>query len=545
MKSSVRYVIFSLLFVICYLLFVIRPVYAQSINQTPQNSYTAPNTNPDVPKNLHTYSQNVLIEVMSAVTCQLAGVDPTNPSGKCLGVDPVTKKIGFVNGDGGAIGFMGNMITMLYTPPAHTTDYIRNLAQNFGITKPAYAFITRPWGFQPPSSAPPLTPQGTGFAGLSPLINLWAVFRNVVYLLFVIVFIVIGVAIMLRVKIDPRTVMTIQNQIPKIIMGILFITFSFAIAGFLIDLMYIFIYLIFAIFSGVPHVDISQLSPAKLQGGNPFNAIGGLGGVGSIANHSSSAVGNIISSLFDNKIGTVIAGILGTIIGAGAGSVIPVIGTIVGGIIGGIVGAASGSAALGFLGHLIAFIVIAIALLWALFRLWFVLITSYVMILIDVVFAPFWIIAGAFPGSTISFSSWLRDIVANLAAFPATIVMFLLGKVFMDAIGSSQHPFVPPLVGNPGDYKSFAALIGLGIILTTPNVVNMMKAALKAPKFDLSSPGQAIGGGAGYPISVGRGVGQTMVGRNEIIMRRNQAGQTEWGERGVGRAFFGRFFGRG
>ena len=85
---------------------------------------------------------------------------------------------------------------------------------------------------------------GTGFDGLKPLLPLWTVFRNIVYILFVLVFVIIGVAIMLRLKIDPRTVMTIQNQIPKLIIGILLVTFSFSIAGFLIDIMYTSIYLI-------------------------------------------------------------------------------------------------------------------------------------------------------------------------------------------------------------------------------------------------------------------------------------------------------------
>src|SRR3989338_11081239 len=125
---------------------------------------------------------------------------------------------------------MSNMISMLYAPPIHTSDYFQSLANNFGIVKNANAQT-----------------KGTGFDGLKPLQNLWEAFRNIVYLLFVIVFVVIGLAIMLRIKIDPRTVMTIQNQIPKIIIGILLVTFSFAIAGFLVDIMWILTNLIFGI----------------------------------------------------------------------------------------------------------------------------------------------------------------------------------------------------------------------------------------------------------------------------------------------------------
>ncbi len=538
------------LFLISSFYFLFSPsfVSAQSYNNpvtVAQNQYAAPSTNPDVPNNLHNYTQNVLLEVMAAVSCQLTGIDPVNPRQKCLGVDQKTGKIGFVENGGGAVGVMGNLITMTFTPPIHTADYVRNLAQNFGIIKPAYAFITDGGGGGPPASSS----NGIGLQGILPLLNIWAAFRNIVYLLFVLVFVIVGVAIMLRVKIDPRTVMTIQNQIPKLIIGILLVTFSFAIAGFLIDLMYVFIFLIFGIISGIPNADVSQLSPSNLQGGNPFNAAGGLGGIGSIAGHASGGIGNMIASLFDGKIGNVIGAIIGGLIGGGVSMAIPVVGWIAAipiTLLGVGIGTSAGGAALGYIGSFIAFIVISVALLWALFRLWFALLSAYIYILLDIILAPFWVVAGLFPGSQISFNTWVRDIVANLAAFPATIAIFLLAKVFMDTIPSAKSSFAPPLIGNPGDYKSFAALIGLGIILVTPNIVHMIKAALKAPKLDLSSVGQAVGIGASYPVSVGKGIGQTIAGSEEYrLAGYDQAtGRVSYGKVGKLRAF-GRRFGVG
>jgi len=38
------------------------------------------------------FTQNVMIEVMSAMICQISGIDVTNTSQSCLGVDPQTKK---------------------------------------------------------------------------------------------------------------------------------------------------------------------------------------------------------------------------------------------------------------------------------------------------------------------------------------------------------------------------------------------------------------------------------------------------------------------
>ena len=189
----------------------------------------------------------------------------------------------------------------------------------------------------------------------------------------------------------------------------------------------------------------------------------------------------------------------------------------------------------------IAYIIIFIALLTALFRLWFTLIMAYVQILLAVVLAPFWIIGGIVPGSPISFSGWIRDISANLLAFPVTIAMFMLGKVFMDAFGcdtkvqackdSLTHNFVPPLIGNPGDQSLIGSLIGLGIILITPNVVNMLKTALKAPKIDTGGALKGLGVGAALPIkSIQSAAGIYGVSKYDITGQANPEGR-------VGRIF--------
>src|SRR3990167_304088 len=434
-----------------------------------KSAAVAANTNPDVPNNLHNWTQSVMIEVMSALTCQIAGVDPVNPKQSCLGADQKTGKIGFLPSpqEGGAIGFMGNMIATLYTPPLHTADYFQNLAQNFGISKKTYAQTT-----------------GTGFQSLTPLINIWAAFRNIVYLLLVIVFVVIGLAIMLRVKIDPRTVMTIQNQITKIIVGILAVTFSFAIAGFLIDMMWVLIYLSYGIISGIPNVNVQSLNPSLIQGQNALaasNNISPLGIFGIPANISRG-----VADIFKNLIGvehcdsplnclnatlnpfnfvlkTTGVGfnafdLIYDLISWVAGSAMfwkiahtpnpeggtPFISDLVGALtlgaktIGALGAGAVVSAATQYLLRetvpiIIVYLIIFFALLIALFRLWFALLMAYVQILLAVVLAPFWIIGGIVPGSPISLGGWFRNIGANLLAFPTVLAMFMLGRVFMDS----------------------------------------------------------------------------------------------------------------
>lgn len=464
MKNPVRIPVIFILFAIGYLLFAAIPSFAQT------NPYTTPNTSPDVPKNMHTWTQNVVIEVLSALTCQITGIDPVNQNQKCLGADPKTGQIGFVENGGGAIGMMGSMIAVLYTPPIHTGDYFNYLAGNFGVAKPAHAAL--------------------GFERISPLIGLWTTFRNLVYLVFVVAFIFIGLAIMLRIKIDPRTVMSIENQIPKMIIGILLVTFSFAIAGFLIDMMYVFIYLIFNIFASVPQLGKSATdSIIKVQTSfNGQNVIGVFNDTvhyTDIVTYSSGAVKDIVGSIFGPEVisfdvGQVNVPWWDTIIGGIVGSVAKGIGTFVGWTLG-----------------LLSLFIIGIAVLWSLFKLWFELIKAYVFILIDVVFAPFYIVSGVFPGG-LGVGGWLRDLISNLIVFPTTIVLFLMGKVFMEAMGSNLQSFVPPLIGNPGAGGTISSLIGLGIILLAPQVVNMMKEYIKAPQFKyISAIGQAIGVGTG------------------------------------------------
>lgn len=494
------------LLLILYFLFSASPVLAQT------NPYASPNTNSNVPSNLHNYTQNVLIEITSALTCQLIGIDPINPKSQCLGIDVKTGRIGFteqnpepygmgqnpVLGTGGALGFMTNMISVLYTPPASSIDYFKYLSQNFGIAKPVYA--------------------QTGFESIKPLASIWAVFRNITYLLFVVVFIMVGLAIMLRVKIDPRTVMSIENQIPKIIISLILVTFSFAIAGFLIDIMWLSIYLILNIFSSADPLISAGIVNSKIHEPpvgfvneifKPQSSLD-LGGVLEIARNSAFSIQNIISNMlaprdtleylnlqnnaaqkacpsgfltFDPKCWLNVDQII-------KDSILTLLSQVFGFIVSWLIAS-------------IAFLVIIIAILWALLRLWFALLKAFVFILIDIIFAPFWIITGFIPGGP-GFTGWLRDLGANLVAFPAAIGMFLLGKALMDAFSQiNALTFVPPLIGNPlggeqaGSFSPLSFLIGLGIILMTPQVVAMMQDFLKSPQFKYTAAiGEAIGAGS-------------------------------------------------
>jgi hypothetical protein len=531
-SAFVKSVILSLVIFFIFL-FVQAPAFAQTI--TPQTAtqvqpYLAPATNPDVPNNLHTFSQGLMLEIMSSLSCNLSGKDLLSKNGQCLGFDPTTGKLGYLKNNGGALGAMSGMIAILYTPPLHTSDFIAYMGSNFGLAKPSYAQVT-----------------GIGFQGLTPLLHAWVVFRNVVYLLFVFIFILIGLAIMLRVRIDPRTVMTIQNQIPKIIISLVLVTFSFAIAGFLIDLMWVSIYVVINLMSQAdPKITMSAVStgiynPAPVFANSLFsNDI--LGGIHSIAVNGAAAIADIVKNFIrpevispttsgansggcsfgpaciitnplGNLVGSASKGDIGGVLSSTA-SLTPVgiaanaIGSVVGAIPD-VIGQAI-STLISWVVGILAYLILIIALLWALLRLWFALLKAYIMILIDVIFAPFWIISGLIPGQqSAGFGAWLRDMAGNLAAFPAAIMMFLLAKLFSDSFitGASvttNTAFIPPLLGqNASNY--IASLIAIGVILATPGVVDMTKKAFKAPEIKFGPIAQAVGVGVGAPKRLGGG----------------------------------------
>lgn len=469
---------------------------ATTQTQTPNQQTTVNrnylNANPDVPLNLHTYTQSVFIEIASALSCELSGVDPINPRGKCLGIDPKTNKIGFVENGAGAIGIVGSFITDTFYMPINTHEYVANMAANFGIAKQTYA-----------------QQGGLGFNSLTPTLKLWTAFRNIVYMLFVIMFVILGLGIMFRIKIDPRTVMGIQNQIPKIIIALVLVTFSYAIAGFLVDIMYVLIYLTIGIFAQ------AGFDVGSSVASTPFGMVGGIGGISGIASGVAfGPITSIVKDIFSGTLGTVIGAMIGAIIGKTIGGgiggflgqfggVATFIGTAGGALFGGLLG----NKIVGLLAGVIAYLVITIAIFSALLRLWFVLIKSYIYVLITVVFAPFYIAYGLLPGKS-GIGSWVKSMLANLSVFPVTIGMFLLGKTFISGFTTSTNgvrPFTPPLIGDFTSADRMGPIIGLAIILMLPEVANIVRDTLKSPAFKYDAAiGKGLGVGAGVisaPIS--------------------------------------------
>jgi hypothetical protein len=318
---------------------------------------------------------------------------------------------------------------------------------------------------------------------------------------------------MLRVKIDPRTVMSIQNQIPRIIIGIVMVTFSFAIAGLLIDVMYVSIYVVGQTILNINGVNIPNFGEV-VTSGTPFDAINRLfeGGFGELSARGGGVIENLFRNIFGIEPGTgdfftdITEDFVGTIVGA-------IVGTI-------------------------ATLIIFFALLYIGIRVFVILLLSYINILLDIIFAPFWFLIGLMPGSSLGVGAWFRDIISNLAVYPTVLAMFLLGRIFFDLgerVSTDGTLFTPPLVGvtgGEGAASIFAGLVALGFLFMTPNVVQIAKAALKAPKISYGPVFQPAGVGA-------RAVTGGVTGTAKSIAASREYKVTEY-DKDSGRTTYGR-----
>lgn len=347
-----------------------------------------------------------------------------------------------------ALGQMASATTMLYgNPPAHFAYWVQDTGQALGFIRPAYA-------------------QGTGFVGLQPLLGLWKVFRNAAYVLLALAIVILGFMIMFRRKIDPKTVLTVQNALPRVIMVLILITFSYAIAGFLIDLMYVVMYLVVSLFADAVEIDTATLMAhaSGVQG-----LIGGNGGFNDL--FAPLAIFNVNNGM--SQAGALAGGALGLF--GGVAGAIP--GAILGFLLGTVVSSVANPSTPGGIFSPILWLIFAIALVFTFFRIFFMLVTAYIQILVAVIIGPLQILLDVFPGTN-AFASWFMGLVSNLLTFLLVSVLMVIVAAVLNGLDTANL-WTPPFIGGV-DQGLLKAIIGIGGMIMIPGLVTSFKQALKA-----------------------------------------------------------------
>jgi hypothetical protein len=339
-----------------------------------------------------------------------------------------------------AVYNLSSYITALYlSPPASTYAFVQDMGQTLGvIPKTAYA-------------------QGVGFSGLSALLPVWKIFRNLAYFLLAIVMVVIGFMVMFRKKIDPKTVVTVQNALPSIVLSLLLITFSYAIVGICIDIMYLLIAIIGSIFksSGL----IPDISSQAVLSGDLWSSI--FKTVPETQLLSRLLFGSTDSSLLKNiQVSSTITGlILATL---GPAGVVAGLALIIG----------------GGLSSLLVGALFSLGLFFLFVRLFIFFISTYIKIIIALVFSPFQLLLTAIPGNK-AFETWFKNLIANILIFPAASVMFILANVFMNPPSNTPLWSPPYTVLFSSTTVGIGTVVSLGLLFAIPTVGKMIQDALK------------------------------------------------------------------
>ncbi|PWU23744.1 hypothetical protein C5B42_01805 [Candidatus Cerribacteria bacterium 'Amazon FNV 2010 28 9'] len=335
----------------------------------------------------------------------------------------------------GAIGTTLNMTGIaLANPPVSSREYVADVMQNMQhpFVQSAYA-------------------QGIGFSSLSPVLGLWKVFRDVAYFFFVVIFVVVGFLIMIRSKIGSQAAVTAQQMLPKLVVSLILVTFSYAIAGLMIDIMYLIIYLMIGIFSSASG---GKLTTLRLQD---------IAFVQNIFSNGFGIIGNLVGGISQN-IGDIVASL--TNAGLGGTGIADFAGKLVGGVT-----------------NVIMVLVLTIVILVSLFRTFFALVNAYIAVFFSVIFAPIQLLFGALPGQN-TFGKWIKGLFENLLVFPALILLIFIAYFFTLGINttSSDTGFSAPQLGsNQGTngVGAYQGLLALGAILAMPEVLKVTKGLMK------------------------------------------------------------------
>lgn len=227
--------------------------------------------------------------------------------------------------------------------------------------------------------------QGYGYSSLNGIQSIWAASRNLAYLLMVILLIAAGFMIMFRVKISAQAAVSLQVMIPKIIITLLAITFSYALAGFIIDLVYLLLgIIIFTLhYANVP--DGHSLIP------NP---------AGSLYFFSSPHIFLIFLAIFVYTLEIVFTAVGGNVMS---------------------------TVLFGF----IVFIIFA----FLTFRIFFMLVKAYLLLIFQIIIGPWIILMGLLPnsspnGSSVGLIPWLKSVAASASTFLVVPVMLIFVLTF-------------------------------------------------------------------------------------------------------------------
>lgn len=527
LKLKIVWLILSIVFTFYFLQFSFpKPSFAQTTPASTPSAYTAINPN-QVPPQSPVYTNLMVYNLIHALSC--LGIGQSIIGQPCVDylakIDPQGKVstipvLSSVNTSGGLLGATGSLLTGLFTnPPLRTADYLADVGRGFGIIPQAHAQVG-----------------GSGSGVLNPILKLWEVSRNLAYLFLIIIFIIIGLMVMFRQKINPQTVITAQAALPGLILGLILITFSYFFAALISDTAFLGTDLVGYYFVSAQPVSasgnppLSQITATQSTLSIMSRFINGFdkgefsGAVESIlqALQGGPAEGFVkgAAALLAYQFGSFVGPTIGVVVGGGTCLLAPdptflsklgvplcaLIGQTLGPLV--IGGTAAGAVSLApgpFIGVALWAIAISI-IIYSMFRLLLKLINNFLTIIFLTVSAPFQFLAASLPGRQGIATAWFLNMLCNVLAFPAVMAIFYFIAYILGQGSAAGQPFIvntpPTLAGSQtfpllgGLNLSFIRLLlAFGALIATPSIPDIVCRAIGRVGQAGQLLGQEISGG--------------------------------------------------
>ena len=179
-------------------------------------------------------------------------------------------------------------------------------------------------------------------------------------------------------------------------------------------------------------------------------------------------------------------------------------------------------------GLIFGFIIILTVLVF-MFKLFFMLIASYIKIILYIVFSPIILLFSAFPGNG-NIGWWFRNMLGELSVFPTIIIIMLVGNAIMAVnangvewgvtaglagIGLEDNAFrLPFLYGF--QTEEFNTVIALGIVLLIPDFIKLVKGVIGVGESKLNLGLGTFFAGAGMFMS-GLGTASSLEGYKSAL----------------------------
>lgn len=230
------------------------------------------------------------------------------------------------------------------------------------------------------------------YVGLEPI---WEMSRNIAYAGFVITIIVSGFMIMFRQKIGGQTSVNIMNTIPSVLIGLIVVTFSFAIVGFIIDIGRLLV------------LSLDRYMNASLSSAG-FRTVP-LGGPWQMFTDAFFHGGGVMGGKYDDF------NVWQMIIKYNVEMII----------------------------DLLIYLILLGAGLYACVKVFVTLLMCYFKLFIEVVLGPIKILLGSLPGRSHLILDWIKRVASNVLVFPLVFLIINLSRYIL--FGDVSTQLVSPL----------------------------------------------------------------------------------------------------